>query len=58
MFRDGSVRGEMEGELASVSAMKTWLQKTGSPSSRIERTVFSNERKISQYSFDTFKIIR
>merc|ERR1719310_2734627 len=33
--RDGTVRGEMEGETSFVSAMKTWLEKTGSPMSRI-----------------------
>lgn len=38
--------------------MKKWLETTGSPKSRIEKTVFSNQKSIDQYSFDTFKIIR
>ena len=56
--RDGTVVGALEGEMENVNMMKKWLESTGSPKSRIEKTVFSNQKPIDQYSFDTFKIIR
>ena len=56
--RDGTVTGELEGDTQNINNMKTWLQTTGSPSSRIEKAVFTNQRNIDKYSFDTFKIIR
>ena len=46
-----TVKGELEGETSKISAMKTWLQTTGSPSSRIDKAVFSQERKVDEYSF-------
>ena len=56
--RDGTVTGQMEGNIDNVNMMKTWLQTTGSPQSRIQKAVFKNEKQIQNYSFDTFKIIR
>lgn len=35
---------------------KYWLHNTGSPSSRIEKADFKNEKEISQYSFSNFTI--
>merc|ERR1712080_279916 len=49
--RDGTVKGQMEGSDSDVAAMKTWLEKTGSPQSRIDKAVFTNERQIDEYSF-------
>ena len=46
-----TVKGELEGETSKISSMKTWLQTTGSPSSRIDKAVFSQERKVDAYSF-------
>jgi len=46
-----TVKGELEGETSKISAMKTWLQTTGSPSSRIDKAVFSQEREVNEYSF-------
>ena len=54
-----TVKGELEGETSKISAMKTWLQTTGSPSSRIDKAVFSQERKVDEYSFpEGFQIKR
>ncbi|XP_010122144.1 PREDICTED: acylphosphatase-2, partial [Chlamydotis macqueenii] len=33
---------------------KSWLSKVGSPSSRIDRTSFSNEKEISKLDFSGF----
>ena len=52
------MRGELEGEVDALNSMKDWLQRTGSPMSRIDRAVFTEEREIREYSFDTFKIVR
>jgi len=46
-----TVKGELEGEVEKISAMKTWLQTTGSPSSRIDKAVFNHEREVKEYSF-------
>lgn len=38
--RSGSVEGEVEGSAEVVAAMRRWLEKSGSPRSRIDRAVF------------------
>ena len=48
-----TVKGQIEGESGNVNTMKKWLQTTGSPSSRIDEAVFSNEKEITQYSFES-----
>ena len=57
-FRDGTVTGELQGEQEMVSVMRTWLETTGSPQSRVDRAEFRNTRQINNYSFENFKIIR
>ena len=52
-----TVKGQLEGESSKIDAMKKWLQTTGSPSSRIDKAVFSGESQISEYSFgENFQI--
>jgi acylphosphatase len=54
-----TVQGELEGSADQIAAMKLWLQTTGSPSSRIEKAVFKNEKPVEKYSFgDTFEVRR
>ena len=48
-----TVKGQIEGESGNVETMKKWLQTNGSPSSRIDEAVFSCEKEISQYSFES-----
>ncbi|EAX00157.1 acylphosphatase 2, muscle type, isoform CRA_d [Homo sapiens] len=36
--------------------LKSWLSKVGSPSSRIDRTNFSNEKTISKLEYSNFSI--
>ncbi|XP_058818979.1 acylphosphatase-2 [Topomyia yanbarensis] len=56
--RDGTVKGQMEGEERNINEMKHWLQTKGSPSSRIDKAVFSEMREIHKYSFSDFGIRR
>ena len=58
MIRDGTVTGELEGEQARVTEMRSWLETKGSPQSRIDRAEFRNVRQITKFSFENFKIIR
>ncbi len=53
---DGSVEGQLEGE--AVAEMKRWLAETGSPKSRIDKFAFSNEKSISEYTFEEKFVIR
>uniref|UniRef100_UPI00358FCFFC acylphosphatase-2 n=1 Tax=Myxine glutinosa TaxID=7769 RepID=UPI00358FCFFC len=50
----GSVVGVVQGPADKVEAMKHWLSKVGSPSSRIHKAEFHNERKIAQTEFKSF----
>ncbi|XP_027754018.1 acylphosphatase-2 isoform X2 [Empidonax traillii] len=50
----GTVTGQVQGPEDKVDAMKSWLSKVGSPSSRIDRTNFSNEKEISKLDFSGF----
>ncbi|KAM6081778.1 acylphosphatase-2 [Chlamydotis macqueenii] len=52
--RQGTVTGQVQGPEDKVNAMKSWLSKVGSPSSRIDRTSFSNEKEISKLDFSGF----
>ena len=38
--------------------MKKWLETVGSPKSRIDNVVFSEEKKIDKLNFDSFEIIK
>ncbi|XP_047221590.1 acylphosphatase-2-like isoform X4 [Girardinichthys multiradiatus] len=46
--RQGTVIGQIQGPADRVSNMKLWLKNVGSPSSRIDQAIFSNERDISK----------
>ncbi|XP_004454290.1 acylphosphatase-2 [Dasypus novemcinctus] len=52
----GSVTGQVQGPEEKVNSMKSWLSKVGSPSSRIDRTNFSNEKTISKLDYTNFSI--
>nr|XP_057921133.1 acylphosphatase-2-like isoform X1 [Doryrhamphus excisus]XP_057921134.1 acylphosphatase-2-like isoform X1 [Doryrhamphus excisus]XP_057921135.1 acylphosphatase-2-like isoform X1 [Doryrhamphus excisus]XP_057921136.1 acylphosphatase-2-like isoform X1 [Doryrhamphus excisus]XP_057921137.1 acylphosphatase-2-like isoform X1 [Doryrhamphus excisus] len=47
--RSGTVVGQVQGPSDVVEEMKVWLSKEGSPSSRISRTSFSNQRSIHRF---------
>ncbi|XP_068927809.1 acylphosphatase-2 isoform X1 [Petaurus breviceps papuanus] len=52
----GTVKGQVQGPEDKVNSMKTWLSKVGSPSSRIDRADFSNEKTISELEYTNFSI--
>ncbi|XP_060686918.1 acylphosphatase-2-like isoform X1 [Hemiscyllium ocellatum] len=52
--RRGTVEGQVQGKEELVNLMKNWLSKVGSPSSRIDRAHFSNEKEISKMDFSNF----
>ena len=54
--RNGTVEGQLEGNVDTVEAMKDWLYAVGSPSSIIDQAVFKNESEIQEYSFTGFSI--
>ncbi|NXQ62102.1 ACYP2 protein, partial [Anthoscopus minutus] len=50
----GTVTGQVQGPEEKVNEMKSWLSRVGSPSSRIDKTNFSNEKEISKLDFSDF----
>ncbi|XP_050816410.1 acylphosphatase-2-like isoform X1 [Gopherus flavomarginatus] len=50
----GTVTGQVQGPKEKIEIMKNWLRNVGSPMSRIDRAVFSNEREISTLEFPNF----
>lgn len=54
----GTVIGQLQGSFDAIEVMKTWLQKVGSPKSKIEKTAFRNEGPINSCAFRTFEIRR
>ena len=48
-----TVKGQIEGDSRNVETMKNWLRTNGSPKSRIDKAVFSCEKNIGQYSFES-----
>ncbi|XP_048412501.1 acylphosphatase-1-like [Stegostoma tigrinum] len=54
----GTVRGQLQGAEEPVRAMQTWLRRTGSPKSRIDRAEFSNQKRIQRREYPDFQIIK
>eukprot|EP00071_Canis_lupus_P022622 XP_013973008.1 acylphosphatase-2 isoform X5 [Canis lupus familiaris] len=61
----GTVTGQVQGPEDKVNSISrvfcgvgrmSWLSKVGSPSSRIDRTNFSNEKTISKVEYSNFSI--
>ncbi|XP_013973008.2 acylphosphatase-2 isoform X4 [Canis lupus familiaris] len=61
----GTVTGQVQGPEEKVNSISrvfcgvgrmSWLSKVGSPSSRIDRTNFSNEKTISKVEYSNFSI--
>ncbi|XP_022067686.1 acylphosphatase-2-like isoform X1 [Acanthochromis polyacanthus] len=51
----GTVVGQVQGPAGMVEEMKVWLSKEGSPSSRITRASFTNQRSIDKLEISGFK---
>ncbi|XP_017473270.1 PREDICTED: acylphosphatase-2-like [Rhagoletis zephyria] len=54
----GTVRGKLEGDQDKINEMKYWLENKGSPTSRIDKAVFSEIKEIPDYSYKGFTIKR
>eukprot|EP01135_Chromosphaera_perkinsii_P003329 Nk52_evm29s240 gene=Nk52_evmTU29s240 len=54
----GTVEGRIEGVRAAVDEMKIWLEKTGSPKSKIENCVFGKLMALGKREFSDFAIRR
>nr|XP_061794342.1 acylphosphatase-2-like [Nerophis lumbriciformis] len=52
--RSGTVVGQLQGPAEPVEHMKAWLSKVGSPSCRITKTSFSNERTLQALELSGF----
>ncbi|XP_034534560.1 acylphosphatase-2-like [Notolabrus celidotus] len=52
--KKGTVIGQIQGPPDRVHDMKLWLQTVGSPSSRIDRAVFSNQRDVTDLEIHGF----
>ncbi|XP_023819024.1 acylphosphatase-2 isoform X2 [Oryzias latipes] len=51
----GTVVGQVQGPAEQVEEMKVWLSKEGSPTSRITKASFSNQRSIDKLELSGFK---
>lgn len=54
----GTVKGEVEGPEQKVNDMKYWLSHTGSPSSKIDKAIFSDHVPVEVSTFKDFHIKR
>ncbi|CAO2586951.1 ACYP1 [Lemmus lemmus] len=54
----GTVQGQLQGPIAKVRRMQEWLQKRGSPKSRIDRATFNNEKVILKLDYSDFQIVK
>ncbi|KAH8313736.1 hypothetical protein KR067_011087 [Drosophila pandora] len=52
-----TVRGEIEGHIRPFESMRLWLKHTGSPTSRIDKCVFTDIIESSIFKFNNFTII-
>ncbi|XP_063676472.1 acylphosphatase-2-like [Bolinopsis microptera] len=55
---DKTVIGVAQGLSPAIDTMKSWLNKTGSPQSRIDSCSFSNDRSVEKMEFGEFAIRR
>ncbi|XP_030374804.1 acylphosphatase-1 [Scaptodrosophila lebanonensis] len=53
---DGTVKGEIQGNSNAMHEMKLWLERTGSPTSRIDKCVFGETAELPQYTHEEFTI--
>ncbi|XP_070577629.1 acylphosphatase-1-like isoform X1 [Ptychodera flava] len=52
----GTVLGQMQGRADKIRSMKVWLEREGSPMSRIDRAEYRNERGITAVDFSAFQV--
>ncbi len=52
----GTVVGTLQGPSDKVKTMKNWLEKVGSPKSKIEKCNFANESQVTALGFKAFDV--
>jgi acylphosphatase len=56
--KSGTVIGTAQAHIDALTQMKHWLQTEGSPDSRIEKCVFTNEKDIDALEYTMFEVRR
>ncbi|GAB5370474.1 hypothetical protein AAMO2058_001496400 [Amorphochlora amoebiformis] len=51
-----TVKGQACGDLENVTKFKKWLHTNGSPLAKIEKAVFTNEKKVDSNPFEEFTV--
>ncbi|KAH8294802.1 hypothetical protein KR018_003165 [Drosophila ironensis] len=54
---ENTVKGEIEGYLRPFESMRLWLKHTGSPTSRIDKCIFTEILKQPDFTFSSFSIL-
>ncbi|XP_017119590.1 acylphosphatase-2 [Drosophila elegans] len=54
---DNTVKGEIQAYRHSFESMRLWLKHTGSPTSRIDKCIFSETTEIPEFTFGNFSIV-
>ncbi|EDV48208.1 acylphosphatase-2 [Drosophila erecta] len=54
---ENTVKGEIQAHRHSFESMRLWLKHTGSPTSRIDKCVFSETTELAEYTYTNFSIV-
>ncbi|CAD8073507.1 unnamed protein product [Paramecium primaurelia] len=54
--KDGSVKGVVQGDQKKCEEMIHWLSNVGSPKSKIEKMIKTNEREIDKLQYKDFSV--
>ncbi|XP_043655094.1 acylphosphatase-2 isoform X1 [Drosophila teissieri] len=54
---ENTVKGEIQAHRHSFESMRLWLKHTGSPTSRIDKCIFSETVELTEFTFTNFSIV-
>ncbi|XP_017007376.2 acylphosphatase-2 [Drosophila takahashii] len=54
---ENTVKGEIQAHRHSFESMRLWLKHTGSPTSRIDKCIFSETSELSEFTYGNFSIV-
>ncbi|EDX12053.1 acylphosphatase-2 [Drosophila simulans] len=54
---ENTVKGEIQAHRHSFESMRLWLKHTGSPTSRIDKCIFSETTELAEFTFTNFTIV-
>ncbi|KAH8243993.1 hypothetical protein KR032_012047 [Drosophila birchii] len=55
--KTNTVKGEIEALFNAFEEMRLWLKYTGSPTSRIDKVIFSDTVEREQFTYENFTIL-